>query len=73
MFSRMRPRVDRSHLGRCEELTGDFEDVNLRRLGGCFANPAPWDAVAGLGSVGLAVECVYAAVDPFAVGTVAGW
>jgi hypothetical protein len=40
-----------------------------RRL---FANPAPWDAVAGLGSVGLAVECVYAAVHPFAAGSVAG-
>jgi hypothetical protein len=39
-----------------------------RRL---FANPTTWDAISLLGGIGLAVEGVYAAGNPFAAGSVA--
>jgi phage tail tape-measure protein len=44
----------------------------IRRRRRLFANPPTWDAIAGLGTIGLGVESVFATVHPFAAGSVAG-
>jgi hypothetical protein len=44
----------------------------MRRRRRLFANPSTWDTIAVLGAIGLAVDGVFAAVHPFAVGSLAG-
>lgn len=44
----------------------------MKRRVKLFADESTWNAVAGLGGIGLAVDSVFAAVHPFAVGSLVG-